>query len=316
MKNAFPNRLHRLGQILKVFLEEKTISTNALAEQFQTSVRTIQRDLKLLKQSGFPLKETGKGIYQLDKSLLKDYAFFDETELALICALKSLISQLGTPFEKAVNTVFSKLYYHSPSVPVFIKMDKPIDLEGTLFKKIVKAIQNKRQVSFEYEVFSPYQVKLEPYKIACFDGFWYLIGKDSEDKEIKRYALDKIKKFKVLRKHFVRVPSVLDEILRNSANIWFSAERNIKVVVLVDKECATYFKRRQMFPTQKIEEEKPDGSLVISFWVGNFGEIINILKSWLPSIKVLAPEELKEELLKQVKRWMEWQGETLGTGIE
>ena len=51
-------------------------------------------------------------------------------------------------------------------------------------------------------------------------------------------------------------------------------------------------------------------------WVGNFGEIINILKSWLPYIKVLAPEELKEELLKQVKRWMEWQGETLGTGIE
>ena len=143
MKNAFPNRLHRLGQILKVFLEEKTISTNALAEQFQTSVRTIQRDLKLLKQSGFPLKETGKGIYQLDKSLLKDYAFFDETELALICALKSLISQLGTPFEKAVNTVFSKLYYHSPSVPVFIKMDKPINLEGTLLKRSLKPFRIK-----------------------------------------------------------------------------------------------------------------------------------------------------------------------------
>jgi hypothetical protein len=52
--------------------------------------------------------------------------------------------------------------------------------------------------------------------------------------------------------------------------------------VPVDASCAHYFKRRRMFPTQEIEEERPDGSLVVSFRVGHFEEIVNVIKSWIP----------------------------------
>ena len=44
-----------------------------------------------------------------------------------------------------------------------------------------------------------------------------------------------------------------------------------------------------MFPTQEIKEERPDGSLVVTFRMGQYEAIRNILKSWIPNIVILGP---------------------------
>ncbi len=62
-----------------------------------------------------------------------------------------------------------------------------------------------------------------------------------------------------------------------------------------------------MFPTQEIKEERPDGSLVVSFRVGNYEAIQNILKSWIPHIVILEPEEFKKNFLADVKGWVKRQ---------
>jgi len=52
---------------------------------------------------------------------------------------------------------------------------------------------------------------------------------------------------------------------------------------------------------------EPDGSLIVSFLVGNYGEIRKILKTWLPNVKILAPEELKEEFIADMRGCLRWQ---------
>jgi len=42
-----------------------------------------------------------------------------------------------------------------------------------------------------------------------------------------------------------------------------------------------------MFPTQEIQEERSDGSLVVSFLVCNCEAIRHILKSWIPHVVIL-----------------------------
>ncbi len=69
-------------------------------------------------------------------------------------------------------------------------------------------------------------------------------------------------------------------------------------------------RRRKFFPTQEIRETKPDGSLIVSLKVGNFGEIRETLKMWLPNIKVLAPAEFKAALEAEIKGWIKWQAES------
>jgi len=62
-----------------------------------------------------------------------------------------------------------------------------------------------------------------------------------------------------------------------------------------------------MFPTQEIKEERPDGSLVVIFRVGHYDAIRHILKTWIPHIKILEPEEFGKSLVAEVKEWVEQQ---------
>ncbi|MEN6358680.1 MAG: WYL domain-containing transcriptional regulator, partial [Smithella sp.] len=282
-------------------------SSSALSEILQTTVRTIQRDILFLKAAGFPVKETARGMYALDKSLLKHFEVFDDTELALVVALKNLVFQLGQPFQNAADGLFNRLYDVVMAEPVFVKIDESVPLDSRLLSRIVNAICMKKQGRFQYTVFSPYEVIVEPYKVVYFDGFWYLVGRDIHYGELKRYALDKIKDFKATKTCFKCIPAMLDSDLKNSANVWFAGERTMEILILVDQSCADYFKRRKIFPTQEIREEKSEGSLIVSFLVGNYGEIRNILKAWLPNVKILTPEELKQDFIADMKGWLRWQ---------
>jgi predicted DNA-binding transcriptional regulator YafY len=99
-------------------------------------------------------------------------------------------------------------------------------------------------------------------------------------------------------------------MLKESGNIWFSSERNIEVIVAVDKSCAHYFRRRKVYPHQEIKEERVDGSIVVSFKIGSLDEIKTTLKVWLPHIKIIQPEQLKIIFLNDMNTWISWQEES------
>jgi predicted DNA-binding transcriptional regulator YafY len=295
-------RMSRLGQILKLFTETDKLSSHNLGKTFNTTKRTIQRDLSFLKEAGFPLQDIGQGFYRLDKNLFKHFDLFDDAELALIVAIKNMVSQLGQPFQRAADDIFSRLYHSSASLPLFIKIDESVALDHRLLNRILKAIREKKQALFQYETHVALAVKMEPYRIVHFGGFWYLVGKEIKAGILKRYALDKIMNFKLAKACFKCVPDGLDDSLESSANIWFSENKNIAVKVVVDQCCADYFKRRRIFPTQEIQEERPDGSLLIVFRVGRYEEIEYILKSWLPNVSILGPEEFRKKFLNDLKK--------------
>lgn len=153
---------------------------------------------------------------------------------------------------------------------------------------------------------------LEPYRVVYFEGFWYLIGNEPSTGILKRYALDKIKDFRLLNSCFKSVPRDLDDTLQKSANIWFAEKANIKITVLINAEVSHYFKRRKMYPSQEIKEERKDGSLVVTFSVGHYEAIKNMLKSWIPNITIISPESLREQILADVKAWTKKQEKAKG----
>jgi len=302
-------KLLRVGQILRIFMEKDKISSSWLSKEFQTTPRTIQRDLLLLKEAGFPIHEIQKGIYQLHKDIVKNLEVFDDTELALMVALKNVVSQLGQPFQKAVDRVLERLYECATSMPVFVKIDDAMPLDTTYLNRMVKAIRDKKHLGFQYtsRKKAVHPVQMEPYRVVYFEGFWYLIGNETATGILKRYALDKIKDLKLLKTGFKSMPKNLDAVLQESANIWFAEKATLDVEVLIDAQVSNYFKRRKMFPTQQIKEEKPDGSLVITFRVGHEEAIRNLLKSWIPHVSILGPPDFRKQFVQEVKTWAEKQ---------
>ena len=294
-----------MGKILKLFTETDKISSHNLGKTFNTTQRTIQRDLSFLKEAGFPLLDIGQGFYRLDKNLFKHFDLFYDAELALIVAIKKMVCQLGQPFQRAADDIFSRLYHSSASLPLFIKIDESVALDHKLLTRILKAIRERKQAFFQYDTQVVIGVTMEPYRIVYFGGFWYLVGKEIKTGILKRYALDKITDFKLAKVCFKCVPDGLDNTLESSSNIWFSEDKNIEVKVIVDRSCADYFKRRRMFPTQEIQEERPDGSLQTIFRVGRYEEIEYILKSWLPNVSILEPKEFRKKFLNDLRKCTE-----------
>ncbi|HDS05421.1 MAG TPA: transcriptional regulator [Deltaproteobacteria bacterium] len=304
-------KLIRVAQILRIFMEKEKISSSWLAKEFRTTPRTIQRDLALLKEAGFPLHEIQKGTYQLSKDLVKNLEIFDDTELALMVALKNVVGQLGQPFQKAADGVLERLYECVTSMPVFVKIDEAIPLDSSFLNRMVKAIREKRQLGFHYtSKTGSHPVQLEPYRVVYFEGFWYLIGNEPSTGILKRYALDKIKDIRLLKAGFKSIPNDLDAVLQKSANIWFAEEMNLEIIVQIDSEVSHYFKRRRMFPTQEIKEEKPDGSLIVSFRVGHYEAIRDMLKSWIPNMVILSPAKVRDSLLADANKWIKKQQNT------
>ncbi|MFA6414162.1 MAG: WYL domain-containing protein [Syntrophales bacterium] len=301
-------KLIRLGQILRIFMEKGQVSSSWLSQHFRTTPRTIQRDLLLLKESGFPLYEVQKGLHKMSKDLVKNLEIFDDTELALVVALKNIVGQLGEPFRKAADGVLDRLYDCVTSMPVFVKIDDAVPLDSELLNKIIRAVREKKQVTFRYAANKdPHPVQMEPYRVAYFSGFWYLVGNEPATGILKRYALDRINDIRLLKTCCQDVPEDLDDILHKSANIWFTGDMNLEVKVLIDAQVSHYFRRRMIFPTQELKEERPDGSIVVTFRVGRFEAIRNVLKSWIPNIVILEPEDFRKDFLKDVKGWVKRQ---------
>lgn len=301
---AVAKRLFRLAHILRLFIASESVSTDRLCQAFGSTPRTIQRDLKALRQAGFPIHEAGRGQHRLDKSLLKNLAVYDESELALIVALKDLSAHLGAPFLRAADSVFNRLDDFTDDRPVFVKIDQPVWFSRRVMDRIIKAIQTTRCVAFPYH---GHATTVEPYRIAYFDGVWYLIARDVNDRAIKKYALDKISDPKILRSTFKAVPQGIDEMLEHSANIWFSGSRSLEVTIEVDAAWAGYFLRRSILPQQEITARHPDGSLSIRFMGSSEEEILVCLKPWLPHVRILAPAAVRERLLADMQAWIAWQ---------
>jgi len=302
-------RIIRVGKVLKAFLERETVTTPLLAQLLGVDVRTIQRDLKALKDAGLPIHEEKKGTYSLKKDLIKygDLSLFDESELALIVALKDLVSQLGAPFERAAEDILSRLCEYSACRPVYVRIEGGINLNTKTMNKLVDTIQMGRQVYFSYKKDEPHDVIAHPYRVAYFNGVWYLIARDTKDGIIKKYALDKISDVKRLKEKTKGMPADLDEVLSRSVNVWFEKDRTTEVVIEVDAQWAHYFVRRDILPLQEIVEKRDDGSLLVRFLACSDEEIVMCLKPWLPHVRIVKPTNIMDELIEEFKKWITWQ---------
>ena len=74
----------------------------------------------------------------------------------------------------------------------------------------------------------------------------------------------------------------------------------IEVVVEVNSTKAHHFKAKKYLPSQRIIEEKEEGNLVLSFTVTQDLEMMDIVKRWIPHMKVISPLSLKEKIDNEI----------------
>lgn len=271
----------RLALILTKLNNGERFTIEELADEFNVNVRTIQRDLNE-RLSYIPIIKE-QGYYFMDSYALGKLNFQDIKSFATLSGIKSLYPTLNDKFiVDILNTKINKAY--------LIKNQgfEDSSLKYGEFELLSAAILNQHIVSF---VYNDKNRVVNPYKLINNNGVWYLLA--DEDEVLKNYILSKISKLQVKENSFTPNKKFLEKIEQNDTN-WFS-NTTIEVVLEIDSNAKKYFLRKEILPNKKIIEEN-EQCLIISTKISYDDEILNIVKHWIPCIKIISPAYLQEKL--------------------
>jgi len=289
-------------------------SVSDLAKNLDCHPRTVYRDLNALEVAGFPLyteNVNGKTLWCLLDSARKPMPMtFKLPELmALYFGRDALKILKGTVFYDSLEELFQKIKTTLPpeskkylknveqSLKVGSKPYKPYSKYKKLIEQINKAVINRRVIDIVYYTMSRKKEtkrKVAPYKLWFLDGTFYMIGHCKWIKEIRVFAVDRIKMLGLTDEIF-EVPDDFDieEFMGNSFGAFHGKPEKVKV--LFSSDIAEYIKEKIWHETQKIHDN-PDGSVLFEADVACTKDFKAWIMRWGSKAIVLEPEELRNEI--------------------
>lgn len=298
-RHDYDTILTRLTIILSRLNDGEALSIKALAEEFNVSDRTIQRDFNE-RLISFPIYQDKKKWKMQDGFRLEKSTSVEDA--VVLDIMQKLMEGAGNTFSAKANKLLSKIKNDSYN-PIYAKLDME-DIGDKLkeVQELEAAIKNKKQIRCYYNA---KENVLNPLKIANYEGFWYLLAIDSYEDILKKYYLKDINQIDVLDETF-ESSEELDTLLNNSISIWFNIdEEPYRVTLQIASEVAKYFKRKPISKTQRIESLHGDGSMIISLEITTDMEIIPLVKYWIPHVKVLDPVRIQEAVEIDLEKYLE-----------
>ena len=286
-----------------------------LAEKYEVSSKTIQRDLDYMRyQLDAPLEYSAKhrGYYYTEKNYKLPAIEIKESDLfAVYLADKLLIQYEGTAIYNSLCSVFKKI---EDSLPNKISLDPGNEpsrftvfppsntiIKPGIWETVTSAIRLSRKLQVHYQ--SPGKEPsiriLDPYHSVRFEGDWYVVAFCHNRQEIRTFSFARMLNAKLMPDTF-EIPVNFDfhKLSGSHFGIHWSDDE-IKVKILFNKKVAGYLKERKWHPSQRIEENS-DGSAVLSLTVNHLLELKRWILSWGSMAHVLEPQSLIEDLKQTI----------------
>ena len=288
---------------------------NALADELDVTTRTIRRDLAALQEAGFPLydehDDDGRARWRLDGQVLKGL----ETgfTLAEMCALylsrNLLESVAGTPFQRDLTHAFARLEKMlSPRMRQFLDRLPSVlaakpgprarggDSSPDTVARLLEATLHFRTASMRYHSVSSARVKdylVHPYRLVFALGGLYLLAYVPAYKDIRTFAVDRIKSVSLEKQTFTPRQHIGDEVFGNSLGV--NTGPAARVEIEFDPRVAPYVRARVWHASQELREAA-DGQLVLAMDVCHDWALRSWILSWGPFARVITPAALAHEV--------------------
>ncbi len=191
-------KIDRLISITMYLLNRGTVSASLLAEKFEVTKRTIQRDIEALCKAGIPIVSTygTNGGYEIldGFKLTKQIADMDDY-LNIVIALRGLSSAYDN---KKINTTLEKALTIMQGGEQRIFVDFTVAREGAKvnehLKIIEKAIYEKRQLFIEYTTADNIKSEriVEPLALSFQWYAWYVFAYCTTKQNYRMFKLPRI----------------------------------------------------------------------------------------------------------------------------
>ena len=292
-------KIDRQLGILSILLQQDSVTAPYLAEVFEVSRRTINRDIEDLCRAGIPIttrQGVGGGIsimegYKVDRTMLTQGEMQD-----ILAGLRSLDSVNGT---NRYGQLMEKLSIGSSDFMVgnqSVLIDLSAWYKDSLAPKIEmirSAIAQHRRLEFYY--YSPRQESkrcVEPYYLIFRWSSWYVWGWCKTREDFRLFKLNRMDKV-TMRETFVPERDIPVPDLSNERIF----PGGISVKALFDPDCKW----------RLVEEFGPDcftvqedGLLLFQADYTDKENLITWLLSFRDKATLLEPETIREELRQSI----------------
>jgi predicted DNA-binding transcriptional regulator YafY len=309
------DQLGRQWKIIRSLIASKRgKSVQDLASELSCHSRTVYRDLEALQVAGFPVyteRKNKKNYWSLMASAKNLIPIpFNITELMALYFSSDMLKMLkNTLFYDSLESLFEKIKATLPpeymtylrhvesSLKVDLKPTKDYSPFREIIDQINEAILNRQHVRITYFVMSRQKTSqrvVAPYKLWFFDGTFYMLGFCHLRKDIRLFAVDRIRKM-ILTDTSFEMPKDFDmeNLLRNSFGVFFGVP--VQVVVHFSPRVAGYIVEKIWHESQVVEKQK-DGSLIFKAQIAGTEEIKFWIMRWGKDAVVLEPDSLREEI--------------------
>lgn len=288
-------KIDRLIGILSILLQKNVVTAPYLAEQFEVSRRTINRDIEDLCKAGIPVV-TKQGVnggisimenYKMNRTLLTNTEMQD-----ILAGLRSLDSINGT---NRYGQLMEKLSVGSSDFMTgnqSVLIDLSSWYKGSLAPKIElirSAIDNNAELSFLY--YSPKGEGLrniEPYYLIFRWSSWYVWGWCSDREDFRLFKLNRMEQLHLSGNKFIKRNIPMPDLSNESI-----FPGGIKVKALFEPDCK--WRLVEEFGTGSFDEQ-PDGKLLFHSDYTNKENLITWLMSFRDKVELLEPEEIRTEI--------------------
>lgn len=307
------SRLWRTLKVLTLIEGRPGISAPELAERCEVSLRTIYRDINLLKLAGVPVYHD-RG-YRVSEGFFLPPVRFDLNEaLSLAMGAELLSRQKGTPFQRGVEGAMEKVFAVLPpglrdavtrETARFSPAWEPVaDYEARqhILEVLERGVEESRTVRMTYHALSRDEVTerdVDPYGFLFRASAWYLVGFCHLRGEVKIFKVDRVMEARLLEETFTPPEDFsIREYMGEAWQVMRGEPCEVRVLFSphaapLARECVWHFSQRC--------EDLPDGGAVLSFRVSGLAEVCSWVMAFGGEAEVLEPPELREMVMERAR---------------
>ena len=305
--------MSRFMRIFAVLNKRGHLRTKDMADELEIDERTMQRDVRALRDSEFIIEDPlcrGKWIFNSAEHSWNKLDVTDH-DAATLAFLYKFSKVFGGQISKSVLNAIDKMFVLDDTEHPFFMITprvKQPDTELPFYKDLYEAIQQKNKINLTYKSAEVSKTaKVWPCKFILCEGMWYLgyllepQGKGRQEIRTLRYS--HIVKAERLDETFEK-PAWVKETLKAARNIWFNHDETIKVVMEASNRVKDYFELNEYFPCQKIVNTGKD-SFTVEARINHPNEVVPTLLRFLPEIRVIEPKSIKDEVVRRIRAYQD-----------
>jgi predicted DNA-binding transcriptional regulator YafY len=288
-----------------------------LAASFETSKRTIYRDIQALSEAGVPVVSLpGQGYSLMEGYFLPPLSFTTDEATMLLMGADFMARSFDAEYREAARSAGAKIEavlpgklrdevrYLQDSI-FFVPINEPSQPgEAQMLQQVRRAIMTRKTTRFRYHTRFTEDGKgkqrvreADPYGMLNAGGIWYMVAHCHLRRDTRIFRLDRVADLSILDKRFERPPGF------KMTEPEHEDQRNIVVRALFEKEIAPWVREARSYFVVEMQD-KPEGLLVI-LRVRMESEIVQWLLSWGGSVRVLEPDSLRLRLAEEGRRIIE-----------